>query len=188
MGCGIKNRKGAGVDERTCLESKRGRKVTVGSNPTPSAFASLKLGYGETKSAFSKTKSAFSKRKSAFSKTKSAFNKTKSAFSGTKSASRRAKAGLCQNYSHVKWALRIQNMFYVYILECNDKRFYIGCTDDLKDRLERHEKGYVLATKNRGPVRLYCYFAFQDKHTAYSFEKYLKSGSGRAFIKRHFVS
>jgi len=76
-------------------------------------------------------------------------------------------------------------MYYVYILLCSDKRTYIGCSNDLKDRLERHKKGYVEATKNRLPVKLICYFAFANKYTAFNFEKYLKSGSGRAFIKKH---
>ncbi len=68
---------------------------------------------------------------------------------------------------------------------CSDNKTYTGCTDDLKDRLERHQKGYVEATKNRLPVKLISYFAFSDKYVAFNFEQYLKSGSGRAFIKKH---
>ena len=78
-------------------------------------------------------------------------------------------------------------MYYVYMLRCNDKRFYIGCADDLKGRLERHKKGHIPATKDRRPIKLHCYFAFQDKYTAYNFEKYLKSGSGRAFLRKHLI-
>lgn len=77
-------------------------------------------------------------------------------------------------------------MFYVYILLCSDKRTYVGCSNDLKDRLKRHKKGYIEATKNRLPVKLMCYFAFENEHAAFNFEKYLKSGSGRAFMKKHF--
>jgi len=44
---------------------------------------------------------------------------------------------------------------------------------------------YVPATKPLLPVRLILYFAFSNKYTAFNFEKYLKSGSGRAFIKKH---
>lgn len=77
-------------------------------------------------------------------------------------------------------------MYYVYTLECSDG-FYTGCTDNLKERVERHKKGYVPATKERRPIDLKNYIAFQDKHKAFEFEKYLKSGSGRAFIKRHFI-
>jgi len=76
-------------------------------------------------------------------------------------------------------------MYYVYILKCNDGKPYIGCTDDLKDRLRRHQSGWVPATKHRLPVTLQTYIVFQDKYKAYNFEKYLKSGSGRAFIKKH---
>jgi len=77
-------------------------------------------------------------------------------------------------------------MYYVYNLKCKDG-FYIGCTDDLKDRVRRHIAGHVPATKNRLPVVLIAYFAFTDKYKAFNFEKYLKSGSGRAFLNRHFI-
>jgi len=76
-------------------------------------------------------------------------------------------------------------MHYVYILLCSDGKPYIGCTNDLKDRMKRHYAENVLATTKRLPVKLLTYFAFQNKYTAYNFEKYLKSGSGRAFIKKH---
>lgn len=77
-------------------------------------------------------------------------------------------------------------MYYIYSLKCKDG-FYIGCTADLKDRLERHQKGQVPATTNRQPVKLDFYFAVQDKYRAFEFEKYLKSGSGRAFLNKHLV-
>lgn len=76
-------------------------------------------------------------------------------------------------------------MHYVYILKCKDG-YYIGCTDNLKDRVNRHQKGQVPATANRLPLNLDFYIAFQDKYKAFKFEKYLKSGSGRAFSKKHF--
>ncbi len=78
-------------------------------------------------------------------------------------------------------------MYYIYSLKCKDG-YYIGCTDDLKNRFVRHQKGYVDATKERRPVELDFYFAVHDKHKAFLFEKYLKSGSGRAFINKHLVS
>lgn len=77
-------------------------------------------------------------------------------------------------------------MYYVYSLKCKDS-FYIGCTDNLEDRLERHQKGYVPATSNRLPVKLDFYFAINDKYKAFEFEKYLKSGSGRAFLNKHLT-
>ncbi len=77
-------------------------------------------------------------------------------------------------------------MYYVYLLKCSDNKLYTGCTDNLKERIERHKKGHVPATESRRPLELYSYFAFKDKYKAFYFEKYLKSGSGRAFIKKHF--
>lgn len=68
---------------------------------------------------------------------------------------------------------------------CSDNKTYIGCTDDLKDRIDCHQKGNVPATKDRLPIKLISYFAFSDKYIAFNFEKYLKSGSGRAFLKKH---
>ena len=78
-------------------------------------------------------------------------------------------------------------MYYVYILSCSDGKPYTGCTDDLKDRMVRHQKDNVPATKERLPVKLISYFAFSNKYTAFNFEKYLKSGSGRAFLKKHDI-
>jgi len=75
-------------------------------------------------------------------------------------------------------------MHYVYSLKCKDG-YYVGCTDNLRDRIDRHQKGQVSDTVDRLPVRLDFYFALNDKYKAFAFEKYLKSGSGRAFIKRY---
>jgi len=76
-------------------------------------------------------------------------------------------------------------MYYVYSLKCKDG-YYVGCTDNLEDRLGRHQKGHVPATADRLPVALEFYFSTEDKYKAFGFEKYLKSGSGRAFVKKHF--
>ncbi|MEK7525743.1 MAG: GIY-YIG nuclease family protein [Patescibacteria group bacterium] len=78
-------------------------------------------------------------------------------------------------------------MFYVYILKCADGKPYTGCTENLKERLERHINGYVPATKDRQPVALVTHIVFNNKYKAFEFEKYLKSGSGRTFINKHLV-
>ena len=78
-------------------------------------------------------------------------------------------------------------MWYVYILLCSDGSHYVGCTSDLKDRLARHNASQVEYTKTRLPVKLSFYAAFPDKYKAFEFEKYLKSGSGRAFTNKHFL-
>ncbi len=77
-------------------------------------------------------------------------------------------------------------MHYVYSLKCRDG-YYVGCTDDLQERLSRHQNGCVPATKNRPPVGLDFYVAIKEKYKAFAFEKYLKSGSGRAFVIKHLL-
>jgi predicted GIY-YIG superfamily endonuclease len=77
--------------------------------------------------------------------------------------------------------------WYVYILKCNDMKYYYGCTSNLEKRLEKHQNGLVTSTKYRIPVKLEMYLVFSNKYTAYKFEKYLKSGSGRAFTKKHLL-
>ncbi len=77
-------------------------------------------------------------------------------------------------------------MHYVYILKCKDGNSYTGCTSDLKERIARHKNGHVPATEKRRPFKLVMYVAIKDRYKAFEFEKYLKSGSGRAFIRKHF--
>ena len=78
-------------------------------------------------------------------------------------------------------------MWYVCLLKCFDDSTYIGCTSDLKKRIERHKNKQVLATKKKLPIKLSMYFAFTDKYKAYNFEKYLKSASGRAFLRKRLI-
>lgn len=78
-------------------------------------------------------------------------------------------------------------MYCVYLLKCSDGTTYTGCTSNLKNRLERHNKGQVSYTSSRLPIELVTYIVFTDKHKAYSFEKYLKSGSGKAFTNKRFL-
>jgi len=75
----------------------------------------------------------------------------------------------------------------VYILSCADGLIYTGCTRDLDARLIKHQNGFVKTTKPRLPATLIVAITFYDKYRAFNFEKYLKSGSGRAFAKRHFL-
>jgi predicted GIY-YIG superfamily endonuclease len=76
-------------------------------------------------------------------------------------------------------------MWTVYILKCSDETYYVGCTNDINDSLSRHEKSDIKYTSSRLPIKVVHQSVFFDKYKAYEFEKYLKSGSGRAFaIKR----
>ena len=75
---------------------------------------------------------------------------------------------------------------YVYVLqsETEPDRFYTGCTDDLRARLARHNRGEVPHTSKWTPWRIKTYIALSDEDRARSLERYLKSASGRAFLKK----
>ncbi|MDI1248349.1 MAG: GIY-YIG nuclease family protein [Lacunisphaera sp.] len=74
---------------------------------------------------------------------------------------------------------------YVYILESLAPAggFYVGFTDDLAERLVKHNAGGVPHTAKGRPWRINTAVAFRDREKAAACEKYLKSPSGRAFAK-----
>jgi len=75
-------------------------------------------------------------------------------------------------------------MFYVYILFSEkDGKLYIGYTDDLRRRFEKHSRGFVKATANRRPLKLVYYEAYLEESDAKRRELYLKGGSGRSVLK-----
>ncbi len=77
------------------------------------------------------------------------------------------------------------DMFYVYLLESFiDKSWYIGFSADLRNRFKSHNKKENLATKNKTPWKLVYYEAYIDKLDATKREEFLKSGSGRKFLKK----
>ena len=76
---------------------------------------------------------------------------------------------------------------FVYILKCKDATFYTGCTSNLMKRIENHRNGEVHYTSTRLPFEVVWHCKFIDKHKAFQFEKYLKSGSGTAFRNKRLV-
>ena len=81
-------------------------------------------------------------------------------------------------------------MYYTYILESlsSPKEHYIGYTSDLKQRLSDHNAGKCGHTAAFRPWKVKVYIAFEEQRHAQQFELYLKSGSGHAFINRHFFN
>lgn len=69
-------------------------------------------------------------------------------------------------------------------MKCSDETYYVGCTNNIEDRLQRHSKGQVAYTALRLPIVVVHQSVFANKYKAYEFEIYLKSGSGRAFAKK----
>jgi len=77
------------------------------------------------------------------------------------------------------------HMYYVYILiSKKDNNFYIGMSDNLKRRMDEHQKGSVKSTKDRHPLVLLCYEAYGNKKEATLREGYLKSSDGKKDIRK----
>jgi putative endonuclease len=76
---------------------------------------------------------------------------------------------------------------FVYILKNagDPPRYYTGVTADLTARLADHNEGRCRYTANGRPWRLDVVVKFADEPRAIAFERYLKSGSGVAFARRH---
>ena len=81
-----------------------------------------------------------------------------------------------------------KKMHYTYILKSisHPSQIYIGFTANLKQRLIDHNSGKSPHTNKFKPWSLDFYCAFNTEEKAINFEKYLKSGSGRSFTKKHF--
>ena len=79
-------------------------------------------------------------------------------------------------------------MYYVYILQSErDKEFYVGRTSNLKRRYSEHQAGRVESTKNRLPLKLLCYEAYNTKEEAARREEYLKTSDGRKDIRKRII-
>ncbi len=76
--------------------------------------------------------------------------------------------------------------WYVYIITSlsNPGHFYTGFTEDLDDRLAHHNSGAVPSTTSHAPWAYKTVISFTDEEQARSFERYLKTRSGRAFAKK----
>jgi predicted GIY-YIG superfamily endonuclease len=78
-------------------------------------------------------------------------------------------------------------MWYVYFLVLNNADIYVGSTDDLNRRVHSHQMGEVVSTKPFLPVKLKAYVAVETEEQARKLEKYFKTGSGKAFLKKRFI-
>ena len=78
-------------------------------------------------------------------------------------------------------------MKYVYILQSKitPEKYYTSITSNVSERLKYHNYGQSPYTAKFKPWKLVVHIAFLDFKKAYGFERYLKSGSGRAFSRKH---
>ena len=77
---------------------------------------------------------------------------------------------------------------FVYVLqsETDPARYYTGRSSNVGERLAAHNGGFSPHTADGRPWRVIVSIEFREPQRAIEFEQYLKSGSGRAFAKRHF--
>ena len=82
----------------------------------------------------------------------------------------------------------MSEFFYVYILvsERDERIHYTGITIDVEHRLREHNRGSCAYTSANRPWRIETVIAVKSENKARAFGKYLKSGSGREFARRHF--
>lgn len=81
-------------------------------------------------------------------------------------------------------------MYYVYILQSikYPNRIYKGYTTNVENRLRAHNFGDCHSTVYFKPWKLIYYCAFIEKKKALDFERYLKSASGIAFMRKRLIN
>lgn len=74
---------------------------------------------------------------------------------------------------------------YVYVLRSKKSgQWYVGFTSDLRKRFQQHNNDESRYTKGRGPYELLSYEAYRNTSDARSREKQLKSGQGKAYLRK----
>ena len=82
-------------------------------------------------------------------------------------------------------------MFKVYIIQSIDSptKLYKGFTRlDIKEILAYHNRGKVLSTKKFSPWKIIFVASFETQELALDFEKYLKTASGIAFMRKRLIN
>ena len=75
--------------------------------------------------------------------------------------------------------------YYVYVLQSSrNNNLYVGCTADLRKRLQEHNRGLNFSTKPYRPWYIIHYEAYRNKKDAERREKYLKTNQGARLLKR----
>ena len=79
-------------------------------------------------------------------------------------------------------------MWYIYVIKSLKFKYkYIGSTNDLRRRLSEHNMGMCEASRPYKPFELIAYIAVKGKDKAIELERYFKTGSGAAFLKKRIL-
>ncbi|MFH1387039.1 MAG: GIY-YIG nuclease family protein [bacterium] len=78
--------------------------------------------------------------------------------------------------------------YNVYILQDSSGKTYVGLTNNLERRIKEHNDGLSLYTKrSAGDWEIKWFCGFKEREKVVAFEKYLKTGSGIAIMKKRFI-
>ena len=78
----------------------------------------------------------------------------------------------------------VRFMYFVYAISSSiQNRIYVGMSEDVEKRLGEHNAGKTSSTKFYRPWVLFCTEAFETRVEARKREIFLKSGSGKEFLK-----
>jgi putative endonuclease len=76
-------------------------------------------------------------------------------------------------------------MYSVYVIQSEqNKKYYIGYTSNFENRLQKHNSGGNISTKNYRPWKLVYSEMFEDKRAAWLRERQIKSYKGGAAFKK----
>ena len=80
-------------------------------------------------------------------------------------------------------------MWYVYVIRSIESSYqYIGSTNNVEKRLDEHNRGETKSTKPYMPLKLEAYVAVRTEAKARELEKYFKTGSGKAILKKRILT
>ena len=79
--------------------------------------------------------------------------------------------------------------YYVYVLQNEkDDSFYVGSTQDLNQRVERHNTGRSRYTKNRGSWKLLYTEQYDTRAQAMQREQQIKKWKNKKYIEQLIAS
>jgi len=75
-----------------------------------------------------------------------------------------------------------EEKYWVYVLQLDDGRRYVGHTNNLERRLREHQEGRSPFTRRHKPKQLLYYEKYDSRSDAMKREKFFKGGKGREWL------
>ena len=75
-------------------------------------------------------------------------------------------------------------MYFVYAIKSRKRKYiYVGITNNINRRINQHQNGKEQTTRAYSPFDIVLTEVLETRERARAREKYLKSGSGKEFLK-----